>query len=118
MPDSGWIAASGESEALINGGAGVLVVGVVVYVDSFSTVKVRPLSTVFPRRLQFGGSFTLLTDDDDPSGTLQYIPAFNIPVNFEMFEWDPPSLPGGSPSIFYARWKLPNSMASHIKLFW
>lgn len=118
MPDSGWQTATGESSYVLNGGTPVPVNAVLLWVDSFTETKVRVLSTLFPRNLQYAGSIRLLTHDTGPDGEDVYAVAWQIHINYEYQEWFNYAPVEGLPNTHHIDWKLPGGLTLKFRAFW
>jgi hypothetical protein len=118
MADSGWITATGEGSAVLNGGTTIDAFFVQHRVTVIDNPKVRITGSVFPRRLQFAGSAQLLTHDTDFDGSSVFIPNFDWPISWEAFEFGVPKQELGFNGTNMLHWLLPPGVTVEMKVFW
>lgn len=116
MADTGWQAASGSGSYDITGSSVQQIVAVGSRVDSISSSRVRVLSSAFPRRLQYAGSFGLWVPESalTPYGAENGV-VWQSAVNFEReYQYI-------VPLVKYARyvwWLLPPGISMHFRVLW
>lgn len=119
LPNSGWIVATGEGHQDFNGGADVLVINVLAWVDSVTSTKIRVRGTDFPRRVLYAGSWELSTGDSDPLGNPTIAAVVRHNVGFE-YEDVPVYYQINHPNSYVHRigWKLQPGIQLELKVYW
>lgn len=83
MADTGWIVATGDGFALLNGGAFISPNDVVSFAQSSTNLKSYYVGSAFPRFIKYFGSAGLASTSDLPDSSTNTIVFYQLTLRYE-----------------------------------